>query len=304
MGRRSSWVLVGLLVGCRPEGPRVDAAIQEQIAARRSFLETQAERRSADEREAKEIRARLGLLPRSASPWDDLALLNRLEQAPPMAALPGGTFTLASGEVAHVEAFSLDRLEVTVEDFAQCVSSEGCPPPAPPEGADAQCNWGRADRTKHPMNCIDQSLAQTYCRWLKKRLPTEWEWEWAARGQTRGTAFPWGNEAPDAQLCWKQAGTCAVGTHPTGAAPGGLEDLAGNVAEWTSWQPRPAPAPTSDDAPREDGPRVVYYDDAELGATLARGGGWSSAGEADVRADAHPVDPVAAGSAIGFRCAR
>jgi formylglycine-generating enzyme len=96
---------------------------------------------------------------------------------------------------------------------------------------------------QHPINCVDWDQAGAYCRVQGKRLPTEEEWEWAARGATQARTYPWGDLAPGAQLCWsgvqKRDGTCVVGSFPEGDAPGGIHDLAGNVWEWTgsSWDP-------------------------------------------------------------------
>lgn len=85
---------------------------------------------------------------------------------------------------------------------------------------------------------MDWQQAETYCHAEGKRLPSEEEWEWAARGTTQARVYPWGGDAPGGQLCWsgvqKRDGTCAVGSYPQGDAPGGIHDLAGNVWEWTS----------------------------------------------------------------------
>jgi formylglycine-generating enzyme required for sulfatase activity len=100
------------------------------------------------------------------------------------------------------------------------------------------CNGGRTDRHDHPVNCVDWEQSGVFCRAQGKRLPTDEEWEWAARGEGQGRTYPWGNAAPDLQVCWsgkqERDGTCAVGSFPEGDAPGGIHDLAGNVSEWTT----------------------------------------------------------------------
>ncbi len=157
--------------------------------------------------------------------------------------IPRGSFWMGSpdghGEQdehpAHwvtVGAFCMDRTEVTVGAYGQCVAADGCSAPAPVDGE--SCNWEVAGRENHPINCVDWGMAATYCRWAGGRLPTEAEWEYAARG-TDGRAYPWGNDAPGGQLCWRQShSTCVVGSHPRGDSPFGLHDMAGNVWEWTS----------------------------------------------------------------------
>jgi formylglycine-generating enzyme required for sulfatase activity len=154
-------------------------------------------------------------------------------------AIPTGTFNMGSNggdadeqpvHAAFVKAMVMDATEVTVQEYEQCYHNGPCSPP----GTGGQCNWGRAERANHPVNCVDMRQGQTYCEWKKKRLPTEEEWEFAAVG-TDDRVYPWGNEAPnDELLCWgRRNGTCAVGSRPKGVSPFGIHDLAGNVTEWT-----------------------------------------------------------------------
>ncbi len=137
----------------------------------------------------------------------------------------------------RVDAFDLDRTEVTVGAYARCVSAGVCASPAFPPGD------FRYDRPTLPVTHVSWQDAVTYCGWLGGRLPTEAEWELAARG-TEGRLFPWGN-AYNPHLC--NHGSLAqdetdgsdgfvnlapVGAFPDGATRLGILDLAGNAAEW------------------------------------------------------------------------
>jgi formylglycine-generating enzyme required for sulfatase activity len=164
-----------------------------------------------------------------------------LDSTPPgvkMASIPGGTFTMGDGKPgsspsksATVAAFSMDVNLVTVAGYAACVQAGKCEA----TGDIGGCNAKAGGKDKHPINCVSHNQAQAYCAWAGKRLPTEEEWEYAARGGSKGTAYSWGDDAPDKQLCWKRdsaAGTCEVGSFPAGAF--GLFDMNGNVWQQTS----------------------------------------------------------------------
>jgi formylglycine-generating enzyme required for sulfatase activity len=154
-----------------------------------------------------------------------------------MVHVSGGTFKMGADDgdedqrPAHnvvVAPFDIDATEVTFADYEACVTAGACPP----RNTDRRCNTGKADKTHHPAECVTWFGARAYCTWANKRLPTESEWEYAARGSD-GRLYPWGNEPPSTQLCWKSKGTCPVASHPTGATALGVFDMAGNVSEWT-----------------------------------------------------------------------
>ena len=152
-----------------------------------------------------------------------------------MVGIPPGTFTMGdeqnkdkAGRVT-VAAFCIDPTEVTVAAYAKCVVNGKC------TVASNFNNAGVAGRENHPISDVDENQATAYCAAQGLRLPTEEEWEYAARG-TDGRRYPWGNEDPTNQLCWGGEGTCAVGSYPKGDSPFGLSDMAGNVWEWTSSQ--------------------------------------------------------------------
>ncbi len=148
------------------------------------------------------------------------------------------------GPEVTVQDFYLDRLEVTVDDYARCVRDHKCGA----SGLDAEhfCNYAAERRGrnvddigKHPANCIPFAEAKAYCEYVGKRLPTQDEWGYAARGED-ARIYPWGStaprwsEVPSGWACWRHTGTCKVGTFPQKQAPYELRDMAGNVSEWTS----------------------------------------------------------------------
>jgi formylglycine-generating enzyme required for sulfatase activity len=156
-------------------------------------------------------------------------------------------------EVTLTRGFYLDRTEVTAEAYVRCVRAGKCPstsvhgPDVKPEDPDKfgkYCTEPDPSRRQHPINCIDRLQAEAYCQFVGKRLPTEAEWEYAARGGD-ARLFPWGDELSLA--CERANVGCGranprtedVGMHAMGAAPSGAQDMAGNVWEWVAdgWNP-------------------------------------------------------------------
>lgn len=183
-----------------------------------------------------------------------LLLVGRVggETAPAdMLRVSGGTFTMGADDVgeaderpAHtvtVKGFWLDRTEVTNRRYLECVRAGRCEPyrddVARRFGAGAEAGF-RGD--EQPVVGVSFQDASAYCAFRGKRLPSEAEWERAARGDD-GRRFAWGNDKPVPELaCYgrkpgaKGATTDAVGSHPRGAGPYGHLDLTGNVWEWTA----------------------------------------------------------------------
>ncbi|WAS97272.1 SUMF1/EgtB/PvdO family nonheme iron enzyme [Nannocystis punicea] len=131
-----------------------------------------------------------------------------------------------------VDRFCIDVTEVTTAAYGACVHAGACTPTV--VGDVAECNLTRADRGDHPINCVEFEQASAYCSWLGKRLPTNDEWMLAARSRL-ANPWPWGAAPLDpSRVCVQADGTCPAGQHPAGASAEGVQDLAGNVAEWVA----------------------------------------------------------------------
>jgi serine/threonine-protein kinase len=130
-------------------------------------------------------------------------------------------------------AFYLDETEVTNEAYARAVEAGICQPPYPESAKANQFGSDKRFRApRQPVSAISWDNARAYCHWLGKRLPSEAEWEKAARG-TDGRRFAWGNDEPTpARAQFRASVTAEVATHPDGVGPFGHHDLTGNVWEW------------------------------------------------------------------------
>ena len=222
-----------------------------------------------------------------------------------MVRVPGGRFRMGSSNPrapanerpAHalaVPSFWIDRTEVTVGAYRACVDAGACPRPA---RASATCTFDAGDPDL-PVSCVHWRDADAYCRFSGKRLPAETEWEYAARGPY-ATSFPWGGPASCAvavTLVVDQSGIpcmvrpARVGSHPAGASVFGLQDMSGNVEEWTAdWYVEslgPGPAPRAG------------------AAHVLRGGGWLSPPTMSRTTSRNWGSALEAGPNVGFRCAK
>ncbi len=206
--------------------------------------------------------------------------------------------------------FLIDRTEVTAEAYAACVEEGACTRgsvhgPEVPENTFG-CNG--KDRPRHPANCVDRTQAERYCAFAGKRLPTEAEWEYAARSDD-ARAWPWGNTAPAActtavvstmtGACADRAGTSEVGSAPDGKSPFGALDMAGNVWEWVADGFEPYRA-TADGGELVD-PKVPT---PVNNRGVLRGGSWDYSPLAAKTTFRLPYPANAGNASIGFRCAR
>ncbi len=225
----------------------------------------------------------------------------------PMRLIPAGTFTMGSddtGDVgsrpAHevfVEAFYIDKFEVTNEMYDACVYAVECRRPQQGGSATRTTYFANPAFAKFPVLYVDWKMAAAYCKWRGGRLPTEAEWEKAARGTDR-RLYPWGNEEPDCSLANKVgcvADTTPVEQHEKGQSPYGVYGMSGNVWEWTSTLFKAYPYDDSDG--REDL--------NARGERIARGGSWHAFGgnSGNIRVDTRlKLAPGYFGGYVGFRC--
>lgn len=257
-----------------------------------------------------------------------------------MVHVPGGTFQMGSPDgigdadeqprhAVTLSEYCIDKTEVAVKAYAACVVAGGCAAASltvkwaaySPESVklwSRYCN--RGDRPDHPMNCVDWYQAAAYCEWVGKRLPTEAEWEYAARGDD-GRPYPWGEAPPSGgrlNACglectmmakrdfkgewgsmynshdgWET--TAPVGQFPADASPFGVLDMTGNIAEWTadwigSYELVVSPNP--------QGPKTGI-------SRVIRGGAWHDLDANFVRsAFRYWADASIRYDFVGFRCAQ
>jgi formylglycine-generating enzyme required for sulfatase activity len=216
---------------------------------------------------------------------------------PNTAYVPGGEFILGSDtgnedetpqQEMFIDSFNIDLYPVTNAEYKEFVDATGHEPPRKWEGG--AFPEGTAD---HPVVWVNWHDAQAYAEWAGKRLPTEMEWEKAARG-TDGRVYPWG-DAFDAAKCNSREsavkGTSPVGSYPEGMSPSGAFDMAGNVWEWTAdWY---------------EAYRGSLYELGRYGEQykVLRGGSWYDGQDLVRTTTRKSFDPNQGFSTIGFRCA-
>jgi formylglycine-generating enzyme required for sulfatase activity len=224
--------------------------------------------------------------------------------------VPAGEFIMGSENgsddeqpvhTVYLDAFWIDQTEVTNNMYMLCVDAGVCKEPADKSSFSRSRYYSNSNFDNYPVIFVDWSKAKTYCEWADRRLPTEAEWEKAARG-TDGRTYPWGENIDCSFANYWGSGiyncigdTDEAGQYPNGASFYGALDMAGNVSEWVN-----------------DFYSEIYYQNTQLSNPLGpdsgsnrllRGGSWLFGG-GDVRSsDRFMNDPARSNTYFGFRCA-
>jgi formylglycine-generating enzyme required for sulfatase activity len=213
-----------------------------------------------------------------------------------------------------LESYYIDVHEVSAADYIRCAQRGPCElagRAALPYEEEEQpfCNWHEEERERLPATCLSWHSAFAYCGWVGKRLPTEAEWERAARG-TDGRIYPWGDAPPSDRVCGNTSnGSCAIGSHPTGVSPVGAHDMAGNVEEHVRdfYHPKYySMSPTVDPRGYENH-AVPMGNPCYPRCIITRGGSWRSDAKGlrtSSRVEAASLSGTDVGATMGVRCAR
>ncbi|MBN2550418.1 MAG: SUMF1/EgtB/PvdO family nonheme iron enzyme, partial [Anaerolineales bacterium] len=231
------------------------------------------------------------------------------EKGVPMALVPAGEFQMGSEDGAddekpvhtvYLDAFYMDIYEVTNAQYEKCVQAGACSSPVFSKSSTRTSYYWNANYADYPVININWEQARVFCEeWRGARLPTEAEWEKAARGGLESKLYPWGDEAP---VCQKGAASGANfisctsdDTEPVGSysANGyGLFDMAGNVLEWVwDWYGAYSSASSSNPQGSNSGTYRVL-----------RGGGWGHKSYGMRVALRGSYNPGVRGNFVGFRC--
>lgn len=228
--------------------------------------------------------------------------------------IPAGTFLMGcdgsdhdrlcrpSNQYLHfvyLDAYYIDKTEVTNARYQVCVEAGKCTEPAQRNSATRDPYYGNPTYADYPVVWVNWYQAAEFCAWAGKRLPTEAEWEKAARGSVDSRWYPWGDAIPDATMANFEGtvgDTSPVGAHPNGASVYGVMDMAGNTWEWVNdwfgfyyYPVSPSENPQGPGAGEHRG---------------RRGGAWNESAYR-ARSDYRSINlPESAENATGFRCVR
>jgi formylglycine-generating enzyme required for sulfatase activity len=238
--------------------------------------------------------------------------------------IPAGTLKMGGIDVfaeadelpAHdveLDAFWMDQVEVTNGMYGLCVQAGVCAPPTKANSDNRPDYFGNLEFQDYPAVYITWSAAKNYCEWTGRRLPTEAEWERAARGDSVNT-YPWGGEIPNETLSNSNndlGDTSRVGSYAAGASPFGVLDMTGNVWEWVADyydKNYYAESPGANPAGPESQPFALYrvirggsFQDGQRDSRLSNRG-------YEVGPDPNAIPNTAeyagnSSSRVGFRCA-
>ena len=219
--------------------------------------------------------------------------------------VPAGEFTMGSNDGSsdeqpvhqvYLDAFWIDQTEVTNAMYVECVADGDCLPPASTRSYTHDSYYVNPDFDNYPVIYVNWNKANTYCKWARRELPTEAEWEKAARG-LGALSYPWGEGVDCNNANYKTScvgDTTQVGNYPDSASVYGVFDLSGNVWEWTSSLFKPYP--------------YIFVDGREdmnsTGNRVIRGGAWDDWWYSALSTYRSDFRPYSESIDIGFRCSR
>lgn len=241
------------------------------------------------------------------------SMMTRETDGMEMVYVPAGKFIMGSENgyddqkpvrQVYLDSYWIDKYEVSNAQYALCVASGACTKPSLTKSQTRNNYYGNPDYDNYPVIQIDWHQSQAYCQWVGGDLPTEAQWEKAARG-TDGRTYPWGNESPTCQLTNFNKGlygnqsycigdTSPVTDYEAGASPYGALNMAGNVREWVNdWYGSNyySTSPTRNPS----GPSSGEY-------RVLRGGSWSNHGWYIRAASRYSLYPTNTLNNSGFRC--
>ncbi len=224
----------------------------------------------------------------------------RVKDGMQMVFVPAGSFTMGSdsgpvdespARTVTLDAFWIDQTEVTNGKYARCLRSGSCNLPADNRSGSRGSYFDDPSFADFPVIKVSWNDASAYCKWAGGRLPSEAEWEKAARG-TDGRAYPWGETLNNTYANYGGKDTTRVASYESGKSPYGVYDMAGNVLEWVNdyyaiYPKTPSANPTG---PATGEKRV------------ARGGSWLSFNGNIGTTVRFANDPMDASETLGFRC--
>jgi len=222
-----------------------------------------------------------------------------------MVYVPEGTFVMGSDDSdasdneqpvrnVYLDAYWIDKYEVSNAQYEMCVEAGECTAPYARKSSTRDSYYGNPTYDNYPVIYVDWNQASAYCAWAGGSLPSEAEWEKAARGPN-GNKYPWGDESPSCNLAnysGCEGDTSAVGSYPEGASYYGTLDMAGNVWEWVNdWYA----TYDKNDTNNPTGPGTGDY-------RVMRGGSWVNIAWVIRSADRSWSYPDDGDGNRGFRC--